>query len=175
MIMGINRGLALGALVVLACGPVRGAEMDGRLTGAWATSQADCKRLFVRGGGGLAFRQPVDQFAQAAIITRGTVTLPNQTCQVTGASQAGGLTKLEFQCRDSISYTSQTVEIEVKSGTSMVYRPNGDKTLDTALIKCGAADTDANYPSPAGPAHARPRPVTPNLSGPRPPTEMFPQ
>ncbi len=111
--------------------------MDGRLTGAWATSQADCQKLFVRGGGGFAFRQPVDQFAQAAIITPGSVVLPNQICQVVGSTRDAGLTKLDFQCKDSISYTSQSVEIEIKSATSMIYRPNGDKTLDTALVKCG--------------------------------------
>ncbi|RBP15598.1 hypothetical protein DFR50_108155 [Roseiarcus fermentans] len=135
--MTITRGLGLGALLVVACGHAGATEMDGRLSGAWATSQADCQKLFVRGGGGYTFRQPVDQFAQAAIITPGTVVLPNQTCQVTGATQDNGLTKLEFQCKDSISYTTQSVEIEVKSSSSMIYRPNGDKTLDTALIKCG--------------------------------------
>ena len=135
--MNISRGLALCALLVLACGPARAAQMDGSLNGAWATSQADCKKLFVRGGGGFVFRQPVDQFAQAAIITPASVVLPNQICQVVSATHEGGLTKLDFQCQDSISYTSQSVEIEVKSSTSMVYRPNGDKTLDTALIKCG--------------------------------------
>ena len=135
--MAIKSGPALCALIVLACGEARAVEMDGRLTGAWATSEADCKKLFVRDGGGFVFRQPVDQFAQAAIITPGSVVLPSRTCQVVGASQSNGLTKLDFQCRDSISYTSESVEIEVKSSTSMIYRPNGDKTLDSAWIKCG--------------------------------------
>ena len=130
------RRQAFGALLLLCCGPAGAAELDGRLTGAWATSQADCKKLFARSGGGVTFRQPVDQFAQAAIISKGTVVLPNQTCQVVGVKHEQGLTKLDFTCRDSISYTSQSVEIEVKSGTEIVYRPNGDKTLDTALIKC---------------------------------------
>jgi len=132
-----TRGLVFGALLAFASGQALAAEMDSRLTGAWATSPADCKKLFVRGGGGFAFRQPVDQFAQAAIITPGAIVMPNQTCQVTGSAHENGLTKLEFQCRDTISYTTQSVEIEVKSDASMVYRPNGDKTLDTALIKCG--------------------------------------
>ena len=36
--------------------------------GAWAYSEGDCDRLFQRRGGGWAFRQPVDKFAQAAIV-----------------------------------------------------------------------------------------------------------
>ncbi len=134
--MNVNSRLAFGALLLLCCGPAGAAGLDARLSGAWATSQPDCQKLFVRQGGGLTFRQPVDQFAQAAIITPGTVILPNQTCQVSSASQDKGLTRLDFTCRDTISYTSQSVEIEVKSATEMVYRPNGDKTLDTTLVKC---------------------------------------
>ena len=134
--MKMNRGLALGALMVVGCVPAGAAELDAQLAGAWATSQADCQKLYVRSGGGLTFRQPADQFAQAAIISPRTVVLPNQTCQVTNVSHDKALTKLEFTCKDTISYTSQSVEIEVKSSTQMVYRPNGDKTLDTTLVKC---------------------------------------
>ncbi len=130
------RGWALWALLLAACGPAAAAEIDARLSGAWATSDADCKKLFVHGGGGFAFRLPVDQFAQAAIISPGTVVLPNQTCRVTSVTHDKGLTNLGFDCRDSISYTSQSVEIEVKSASEMIYRPNGDKTLDTTLVKC---------------------------------------
>ena len=135
--MNMNRGLAFGALLVLGCGAASAVELDGRLTGAWATSKADCQKLFVRNGAGFAFRQPVDQFAQAAIITPGQVVLPNQTCSVTGEKRQNGLTTLDFSCRDTISYTSQSVEIEVRSPSEMVYRPNGDKTLDTTMVKCG--------------------------------------
>jgi hypothetical protein len=135
--MNMNCGLAFGALLLLGCGPTGAAEMDSRLSGAWATSKADCQKLFVRQGGAFAYRQPVDQFAQAAIIRPGTVILPNQTCQLTKATHDKGLTTLDLQCRDSISYTAQSVEIETKSSTELVYRPNGDKTLDTTLVKCG--------------------------------------
>ena len=135
--MKMHRGLAFGALLVLGCGAAGAAEIDSRIVGAWATSKADCQKLFVRTAGGLSYRQPVDQFAQAAIITPGSVMLPNQTCSVTGDRRQNGLTMLEFNCRDTISYTSQSVEIEIKSASEMVYRPNGDKTLDTTLVKCG--------------------------------------
>jgi hypothetical protein len=136
-IMINKRGLVFGALLVLASGHAFAAELDRRLDGAWATSPADCKKLFVRGGGGVVFRQPVDQFAQAAIITPGSVVMPNQTCQVTDVAHKNGLTTLEMNCRDEISYTTQSVEIEVRSSSSVVFRPNGDKTLDTSLMKCG--------------------------------------
>jgi hypothetical protein len=39
-----------------------------QLVGTWAYSAADCERLFQRRGGGWAYREPVDKFAQAAIV-----------------------------------------------------------------------------------------------------------
>ena len=39
-----------------------------QLVGTWAYSTGDCERLFQRRGGGWAYRQPVDKFAQAAIV-----------------------------------------------------------------------------------------------------------
>ena len=134
--MKLNRRLALGALLVMSCLPAGAAELDGRLSGAWATSKADCQKLFIRRGAGYSFRQPIDKFAQAAIITPGTIFVPSQTCQVTSISHDKGLATIAMECKDDISYTSQSVEIEIRSDTEMVYRPNGDKTLDTTFVKC---------------------------------------
>ena len=39
-----------------------------QLVGAWAYSPEDCERLFQRRGRSWAYRQPVDKFAQAAIV-----------------------------------------------------------------------------------------------------------
>ena len=39
-----------------------------QLVGTWAYYAEDCERLFERRGGGRAYRQPVDKFAQAAIV-----------------------------------------------------------------------------------------------------------
>jgi len=106
------------------------------LVGAWATNLSDCKRLFQRRGGQLAFRQPVDQFAQAAIFGLQTIYLPASTCQIRQASRANDVVKVSADCRDTISYTSQTAEIKVKSSSEIIYSPTGDPTLATNLIKC---------------------------------------
>ena len=59
---------AIGVLAVVACNSSSLADsLDARLLGAWTTSQADCSKLFVRKGGALSYRQPVDKFAQAEI------------------------------------------------------------------------------------------------------------
>jgi hypothetical protein len=134
--MGIRRRSALVVLALGLAGPAAAQALNPGLSGAWATSEPDCKKIFTRSGGGFAFRQPVDKFAQAAIISPGTVVLPSQTCHVTKSSTANGVTSLSFDCKDSISYTSQSVDIETKTPGELIYRPNGDKTLDTTLVRC---------------------------------------
>jgi hypothetical protein len=108
-----------------------------QLVGTWAYSAADCERLFQRRGGGWAYRQPVDKFAQAAIVeSPKRILLPSATCRIDGASQAEGSLKVSADCADSISYTSRSVMIALRSATELVYSASGDPALATTLKKC---------------------------------------
>ena len=107
-----------------------------QLIGAWASSEADCARLFQRRGKALAFRQPIDKFAQAAIVEAQRIRLPSGVCQVESASKEGGALKLNAECQDSISYTSRTVHVKLRSDSEMFYSPTGDPVLATTLMKC---------------------------------------
>ena len=111
-------------------------SLDARLAGAWTTSKADCARLFQRRGGALTFRQPVDRFAQAAIIGPQTILAPSSSCRVQSVSHQNGVIKVSADCNDTISYTTQTVQITVRSTNEIVYSPTGDSALDSTLIKC---------------------------------------
>ena len=130
-------GGVIGFLALVAGGSASVADsIDASLAGAWTTSQTDCSRLFVRRGGALDYRPPVDKFAQAAIIAPQVIRLPASTCRVHGVSHENGATKISVDCNDSISYTTETVQITVKSGSEIVYSPTGDHALDTTLVKC---------------------------------------
>ena len=108
-----------------------------QLVGAWAYSAADCERLFQRRGGGWAYRQPVDKFAQAAIVeSPKKILLPSATCRIEGASLVEGMLKVSADCEDSISYTSRSVMIALRSTTELVYSASGDAALATTLKKC---------------------------------------
>ncbi len=108
-----------------------------QLVGAWAYSEGDCERLFQRRGGGWAYRQPVDKFAQAAIVeSPKKILLPSAICQIDGASQAEGALKVSAECQDSISYTSRSVMIALRSPTELIYSASGDPALATTLKKC---------------------------------------
>jgi len=108
-----------------------------QLVGTWAYSPADCERLFQRRGGGWAYRQPVDKFAQAAIVeSPKRILLPSAICRIEGASEAEGALKVSADCADSISYTSRSVMIALRSPTELVYSASGDPALATTLKKC---------------------------------------
>jgi hypothetical protein len=108
-----------------------------QLVGTWAYSPADCERLFERRGGGWVYRQPVDKFAQAAIAeSPKRILLPSATCRIDGASQAEGALKVSADCQDSISYTSRSVMIALRSATELIYSASGDPALATTLKKC---------------------------------------
>jgi hypothetical protein len=111
-------------------------ENIGQLTGAWVYSVADCAKLFQRRGKALAYKQPIDKFAQAAIVESQRIRLPSATCQLERASQEGGALKVSADCQDSISYTSRTVFIKFKSDNEVLYSPTGDPVLATTLLRC---------------------------------------
>ena len=108
-----------------------------QLVGTWAYSPADCERLFQRRGGGWAYRQPVDKFAQAAIVeSQKRILLPSAICRIDGASEAEGALKVSADCEDSISYTPRSVMIALRSPTELIYSASGDPALATTLKKC---------------------------------------
>ena len=108
-----------------------------QLVGTWAYSAADCERLFQRRGGGWAYREPVDKFAQAAIVeSPKKILLPSAICRIEGASLVEGMLKVSADCEDSISYTSRSVMIALRSTTELLYSASGDAALATTLKKC---------------------------------------
>ena len=111
-------------------------ENLAQLRGAWAPSAADCNKLFQRRGSAVAYRQPVDQFAQAAIIESQRIRLPTGICRLERASREGGALEVSGECQDSISYTSQTAYIKLRSKNEIVFNPNGDPALDTSMTRC---------------------------------------
>ena len=49
------------------------------------------------------------------------ILLPSATCRIEGASEAEGGLKVSAECQDSISYTSRSVIIALRSATELIY------------------------------------------------------
>ena len=128
---------AVGLLALIGGGSVGLADsLDARLAGAWATSEADCVKLFQRRGGALTFLQQVDKFAQAEIIGPRTILAPSSSCRVLSVSRENGAIKVNTECNNSISFRQESVWIRVQPSGEIVYSPTGDPALATTFIKC---------------------------------------
>ncbi len=64
------------------------------------------------------------------------ILLPSAICRIEGASEAEVGLKVSADCEDSISYTSRSVIIALRSATELVYSASGDPALATTLKKC---------------------------------------
>ena len=122
-------------------GPKEGAgevapESLAQLRGAWAQSPDDCKKLFQLRGGAVAFRQPVDKFARAAIIESQRIRLPTGVCRLERAAREGGALRVSGECQDSISYTSGTAYVKLRSKDEILFNTNGDAALNTSMMRC---------------------------------------
>lgn len=138
---GLRRRVRSLALVsgIAAVGLASGAfaaAINSRLVGAWASSGPDCQKLFVRKGGQLTFRQPVDQFAQAVIIEPGQIRSPTGVCRIVSAGRDKDGVSVSLDCQDTISFRSETAHFKIRSGSEIVYGPTGAASLDTTYQKC---------------------------------------
>jgi hypothetical protein len=118
------------AFLVLIAGSITcfADTLDAGLFGAWSASAPDCPKIFQRSGGAVAFRQPIDKFAQAAIIGPRQFLLPSGACRVQSVSHAKGVTTVSAECTDSISYRTENIEIKVTS--------DGITYGDTNMVRC---------------------------------------
>ncbi len=103
MISRINR-LAGGALLFLAAGVCPTFAGDfAQLQGAWVESGAPCKDVFVRKGNGFAFRQPVNPFRPALLISGSTIQGPASTCRIVSRRTMGERHVLALNCATSVA------------------------------------------------------------------------
>jgi hypothetical protein len=94
------------------------------------------RKAFPTARGAPAFRQPVDKFAQALIIAPQLIVTPSNTCRLRRMSDRNGVIKVDADCNDSVSYTTQTAQITIRSAGEIVYSPTGDPALATTFIRC---------------------------------------
>jgi hypothetical protein len=136
----LKRAAILGVppiLVFLVGGRIaRSATIEPALVGAWAPSTAECSRLFERTSRGVSFKQPVDTFAQAAIIRPGEIEGPSSVCRVLKVSRAKDTITAATECRDTVGYLSLDITTKVQSARQIIYSANGGEALNVTYLKC---------------------------------------
>ena len=136
----LKRTLILTAFPILMSasdgGTARSATINPALVGARAPTTAECSRLFERTSRGVSFKQPVDKFAQAAIIRPGEIEGPSSVCRVLKVSRAKDTITAATECRDTVGYLSLGITIKVQSARQIIYGANGSEALNSTYLKC---------------------------------------
>ena len=102
--------------------------VEASLTGAWAQDASECKQLFSRTGKNLAFKKPVDAFAQAFIVSGSQIRTPGASCRIKGVKRSGDRRKLALACATAVSVDEVPATFALLGdGTLRRYLNDADK------------------------------------------------
>ena len=111
--------------------------MDSRLLGAWVQSVSDCKQIFESREGRLTFRQPIDAFSIAFIISPGEIRASTGSCRVGRISSGSGYISMALECNNSVGFLPINARVKIVSSTEITYGDAAnDPILDTTYEKC---------------------------------------
>jgi hypothetical protein len=94
-----------------------------------------CSRLFERTSRGLSFKQPVDKFAQAAIIRPREIEGPSSLCRVLTVARTKDAISAATERRDSIGYLSRTDPIQIKTAREIISSATTGDVLNVTYLK----------------------------------------
>jgi hypothetical protein len=135
--MNAMKFLALALLSALALpGLAHAGQFDGRMLGAWAQSEADCKETFVNRGGRWALKQPVNGLYVAFILQPHRVVATTGTCSVGAISQKGGYYMAPLTCNNNIGFLPVTARFKVLDGGMISYGSTDDPLMDNKYVRC---------------------------------------
>jgi hypothetical protein len=112
------------------------AQLDRRLMGAWAQSEADCKQVFETRNGRATFRRPVNGFITAFIIRPKEIVATTGQCRVGGVTTKGDHLVASLSCKNSIGFAPVSARFKVVSENEIMYGSTDDPLLDSAYVRC---------------------------------------
>jgi hypothetical protein len=131
----ISRGAMLGAFAGLALWSSGAGAVDQNMLGAWTQSAADCAATFQRSGGSIRFRQPVDEFKTAFIITANKIQTTTGVCKIVKSTMDKDTWTVSMTCNNSIGYYDRKAKLKV-DGNTLTYGFPGNESLDVRFEKC---------------------------------------
>jgi hypothetical protein len=116
----------MGLLYPMTGRPALAAE--AAVEGAWLDQNLDCSAVYVATKkGGWKFKQPVDLFAPAFIISGKRLTTPQASCSLTSKSKVNDRTVLQLSCANSVSISPVKVQMSrAPDGTLVRYMDSDD-------------------------------------------------
>ena len=104
-----TRAAVLAACLTMA-GPAFAAETS-KIEGAWVEQSQKCGDVFAFKGGRPVFKQPVNLFAPAMIITGKQLKAPQAVCRLKSASPQADRVNVVLRCANSVSDADVSVSL----------------------------------------------------------------
>ncbi len=99
------------------------------IEGAWIDQNLDCGSMFVTKGGKQTFKQPVDLFAPAFIVSGKRLTTPQASCKLVSVRTEGDRHLAKLSCANSVSVGDITLILSRGAdGTLVRYYDSNDKS-----------------------------------------------
>jgi len=137
----MQKRLAAGVIIALfaATDTSIADTVEQHLAGAWVQSSSDCKDVFESEADAVTFRQPVNKFISAFIISGKNVQAVNGTCHIGDASpEKDGYWRIKLDCQDEITFPPLDGRVKIFSDVKMSYGNfSSDPLVDATYKRCG--------------------------------------
>ena len=125
------------SLAVLAT--VSSAIAQGGLSvyqGAWLAGGADCAEVYSSAGKGTSFKNPVDIFAPAFIVSGNRLRTPQASCRIKSVRPAGDRQRLVLDCANAVAGNEVRVLMATQPDGSLKRYFNEQDTSGTTYQRC---------------------------------------
>jgi hypothetical protein len=115
-----NLPRSTGLCVLLACGlPLSTQAQAFDLTGAWATSTDQCKKIFVKKGNQISFAQYSDEFGGGFVANGNEIRNKAARCTIKSRKETGDIIDLHAACASEIIASSIQLKIKILNSNSV--------------------------------------------------------
>jgi hypothetical protein len=136
--MKIVWSVALACLPFVLAGPSGSAETGlSSYQGAWLMQGSSCDDVYTTGSKGTTFRQPIDIFAPAFIVSGQRLRTPAATCRIKSIRSASeGRHVLNLECANTVSTSGVKVLVSLSSDGSLKRYFDEQDTTGSPYQRC---------------------------------------
>ena len=89
------------------------------LTGAWATNDEDCSKIFIKKGDKISFAQFSEEFGGGFVADRNDVRSKTARCTIMSRKETGDIIDFQAACTSEIMATSTNLRLKILDANSV--------------------------------------------------------
>ena len=131
----VGLSLSLAAVAAVPCAMAAESSLSA-YQGAWLQGGASCSDVYSFTTKGTSFREPVDIFAPAFIISGSRLRTPLASCRVKAVRPAGDRQVLTLGCANAVSANDVTVQMSAEPDGTLKRYFNAQDTTGSIYQRC---------------------------------------